>query len=396
MKKVVITGRGTISPMGQNPQEFWNNLLKNNSCISLIDNFDTSDSKIKVAGQIKKTDKLKIPKRLDHKIDKFIRYALYASDEAIKESKIVIDKNNSYNIGIFVGNNSGGWDISERGFKELYSLGANYVNPWQATAWFPAAPQGYISIVNKIHGYSKSFVADRCSGSVALKFAFESILDGKNNIVVYGGCEAPITKLGTVCYAQNESFYPGTECSDGSMPFSNKTHGEILAEGSTFLILEDSEVAIKRGAHIFAEVLGVNTNYGNYDKCMDDLLSKHKINYEDIDLFLPDGSGEYQADIIEENFVKNKLHKRTLVTIPKAQFGHMYGASTPTDMLASLFFMQNSYVTSTIGVYNTCNSVNILKKNQQKDIQIILLGGRSREGINSGILIRRWKNNDEE
>ena len=393
IKKIVLTGRGILNPLGLTLSEFRDGLFLNKNAIKQIEKFNVKNGKIQVAGQLSNVDYSFIPKRLNHKIDTFIRYALIASGQAIKESSLYLTNEDLYRIGVFVGNNSGGWDISERGFNELYNKGIEYINPWQATAWFPAAPQGFISIVNKIHGYSKSFVADRASGAMALKFGVDSIKSGLNDVIICGGSEAPVTPLATICYAQTGDFYQGTHYQKGTMPFLTKERGEVLGEGSAFLVLEEKEHAIKRNASIIAEIEGVVTNFGNnidaYTQCVERLLEQHNLEYSDIDLYIPEGCAEEKSDNIEAKFIDKKLAKQTLITVPKAAYGSLYGASTSTDIVSASIFMEEAKVSRTIGDYETIRNINILRNNTKKRIQRVLIMSRSREGSNVAILLRK-------
>lgn len=392
IRKVVLTGRGIQNPLGLTIDEFKKNLFLNKNSLAPIDSFTVKNGKIHIAGRLNNVDYMVIPKRLNHKIDTFIRYSLIATRQSLDNSFLCLDEEDSYKVGIFVGNNSGGWDISERGFYELYNKGIEYVNPWQATAWFPAAPQGFISIVNKIHGYSKSFVADRASGAVAIKFGIDSIKSGLNDIVICGGTEAPITPLATICYAQTGDFYEGRKYQEGTMPFSSNARGEVLGEGSSFLILEEMNHALKRNAPIIAELVDTATNFGNsvisYTKCVDSLLKKHHLKYSDIDLFIPEGCAEDKSDRIEAAFVKEKISDKTLITVPRAAYGNLYGASTPTDIIAASIFMTESKVSATIGDYKTIEDFSLLKKNTKRKLQYVLVTSRSRKGSNVAILLR--------
>ncbi|MFD1465666.1 beta-ketoacyl-[acyl-carrier-protein] synthase family protein [Lapidilactobacillus mulanensis] len=399
-KRVVITGMGTVNPLGNSVQNFWGNLVSGHVGIEDISRFEVENGLLKIAGQIHNLSDDLISKRIRRKIDTFIKYALVSSNEAINDSGIHISEDNAYEIGVFVGNNSGGWDISERGFKELYQSGADMVNPWQATAWFPAAPQGYISIINNIKGFSKSFVADKSSGAMAIKFGARSIEDGKNVVAICGGTEAPITKLATVCYAQTGEFHRGRDFSNGCKPFATNNHGTVLGEGSTFLVLEELEHALKRNAHIYAELIDskTTTDIANssmqYERCIKDLMVSNEIDVDKIDVILPEGNSSSTADSIEAAIIR-KLFKENDVTVPKAQFGHLYGASTPTDILSALLYMENDIITHTVGNYRTLNDIKLVKENKNKKVKNALIISRSREGVNVSLLLKKWTSCNE-
>ncbi|CAI2672183.1 3-oxoacyl-[acyl-carrier-protein] synthase 2 (plasmid) [Apilactobacillus kunkeei] len=398
MKRVVITGIGTINPLGNNTEEYWNNLCSNYCGINNISKVKIENDVIKVAGEIKNLNGVNIPKRLLRKIDTFTIYSLIASNEAIYDSKLNLNSEDLYKIGVFVGNNSGGWDISERGFTELYKLGAKYVNPWQATAWFPAAPQGYISIFNGLKGLSKSFVSDKSSGAVAISEAMRSIRHGYNDIVICGGCEAPINKLGITCMAQTGEFFSGNNLNMGTEPFNNHSNGQILSEGSSFLVMEELNHALNRKARIYGEVSSASMTMSNdncgidgYKRCVDNSLRKSELSYKDIDLFIPEGNSSFSSDMLESSFIKKYIDDNTKVTVPKSRFGHLYGASTPTDIVTSLLCIKHSTITPVLGNYKTMNDIKMVKNVVHKNINNSLLMSRSREGINVSIILKKFR-----
>lgn len=214
------------------------------------------------------------------------------------------------------------------------------VNPWQASAWYPAAAQGYIAIRYGIKGRSKTFVADRVSGFSALYFAISSILNEKNDVAIVGGTEAPITPFGVCCYYESGELSTSEEPDKACRPFDENSSGIVLGEGSTILVLEELEQAKKRGAKIYGEISGWAMNVGKYDdyesleKCMKDAILKGELNNEDIDLLVPEGNGAKISDYVEKTAINNiwgKNHKKLKTIIPKSLFGHLYGAATATD-----------------------------------------------------------------
>lgn len=202
--KVYVSGRGLVNPAGNSLNIFWNNILSGKQ---FYDDLEVKDNvPIKIAAIIKNFDVHEnLPKRIAIKTDTFTHYFLAAVKSAMEESGLVINESNENSVGIIFGNNSGGWKICERGFEELFCQSYSMVNPWQATAWFQTAGQGYASIIYGIKGFSKTFVADRVSGAAALYCAIQSLKLERNKTVVVGGSEAPLTGLGAICYNEGAS-----------------------------------------------------------------------------------------------------------------------------------------------------------------------------------------------
>ena len=186
-RRAVITGIGVVNPAGIGKDAFWRSMVEGRSALAPISRFDASRFPVRVAGQINGFEaKDFIPRRFIVKTDRFTHFALAAAELALADARLDLGNEDLHRVGVWFGNNAGGWDICERGFHELYREGATLVNPWQATAWFPTAPQGYLTIRYGIRGYSKSFVCDRASGASALYFAERAIRLGHNDVILAG------------------------------------------------------------------------------------------------------------------------------------------------------------------------------------------------------------------
>jgi 3-oxoacyl-(acyl-carrier-protein) synthase len=169
--RAVITGLGIVNALGTGHEQFWPALIAGRRAVAGITRFDPEGLPVSLAAEIHGFEASEwVPRRLMAKSDRFAHFALAASDLAVSDSGLRMDDLDLTRVGICFGNNSGGWDLCERGFSEYYGEGPTMVNPWQATAWFPTAPQGFVSIRWGLRGYSKSFACDRASGASALFF----------------------------------------------------------------------------------------------------------------------------------------------------------------------------------------------------------------------------------
>jgi 3-oxoacyl-[acyl-carrier-protein] synthase II len=397
---MVITGIGIVNPCGIGKEEFWNNVTKGESSIKTIERFNTEGYPLKVAGEISGFNPGKyINKRILKKVDVFTHYALVATEFALYDANFEINKSNEYKSGIFFGNNSGGWDVCEQGFKEMYNDGPQMVNPWQATAWFPTAAQGYISINYKIKGFSKTFIADRVSGSAALYYAMFSILSGKNEVAIVGGTEAPLTPFGTICYHESGEMSTESEPKNALRPFDLKSSGIVLGEGSTVLILEELEYAKKRNAKIYGELLGSSITYGKptesigIEKCINKTLKKSGLSINDIGLIIPEGNGAKICDEAETKAI-NKICKDSKVDVitPKTLYGHLYGAALPTDIACALLNLQSGKlpICKNTTDESKCINFNLTNANELQ-CNNILVNSRSREGVNVSFVVSKFK-----
>ena len=400
--RVVITGIGIVNAAGIGKDEFWSNVTEGKSAICNISRFDATGFPTQVAGEIKDFNPADfIPRRLLIKTDTFTHYALAAADLAIKDAELDLEKEDSYRTGVWFGNNAGGWDIAERGFYELYNDGPTMVNAWQATAWFPTAAQGYVTIRYGIRGYSKSFVCDRASGASALYFGVKSILLGHNDIVIAGGSEAPITRFGMTCYYETGEVSAATDPSKAYLPFDRNRSGMVLGEGSTVLVLESEEHAIRRGAKIYGEVLSgsmttdVDPTKGiHFERCMREALKRAELLSTDIDVVFAEGCGTQISDSVEAEAIANVFSSEAPnvpVTVPKSLFGHLYGASCATEVACSLMSMESGKLPTTekIDQPDPDYKLNFVTQPESRPVSLTLVNSRAREGVNASFVISK-------
>ena len=396
-RRVAITGIGVVNPAGIGQEAFWESVSSGASAIRPIQRFDPEQFPVQVAGELdgfRATDFF--PRRLAVKTDTFIHYSLAATKLALQDAQVdPAQAENPYRIGIFFGNNSGGWDISERGWYEFHQEGPQQTNPWQATAWFPAGAQGFVSIFFGLKGYSKSFVCDRASGAYGLLFGSRSIELGHCDLALAGGTEAPISRLGLTCYLGT-----GDVARDGIYrPFDRARSGLLLGEGSTVLVLEEFEHARQRGVGIYGEVLGGATAsdhdpgaHQGFVRTMRRALEQSSTGPRAVDLILAEGSGSPLGDLVEARAVMEVFGERAAevpVTVPKATYGHLYGASGASELACGLLAMKTGIVPPTLGYSepDPACPLYIVTRPERRAVSTVLLNARSREGVNVSLVV---------
>jgi len=200
MDKIAVTGIGIVSPSGIGKRQFWANIKSGRSFIKEITRFDASKYLSRIAGQIDDLEKYShVSERLLKKIDAFSHMALIAAEMSLQDAGIDIKNEDPSLIGIFLGNAIGGWLYAETELRDLYIEGREGVSPYMASAWFPAAPQGQVSIYYGIKGFSKTVVADRAGSSMAIGYARKVLSKNKLNMILAGGMEAPVTPYALLC-----------------------------------------------------------------------------------------------------------------------------------------------------------------------------------------------------
>ncbi len=409
MDRIAITGVGVVSPSGIDKRKFWSNVKKGRSAVKVIDRFDASRYPSHLAGQVHELDAYsKVSSRLLKKIDLFAHMALVASELAIEDAGIDMQSENLKRAGIFMGNAIGGWLYAETELRDLYLEGREGVSPFMASAWFPAAPQGQISIHYGIKGYSKTIVADRASSLMAIGYGAKNLKKGHNDFILAGGMEAPVTPYALLCCNTSGMLTKNNKAADTAYkPFDKNRDGFAIAEGAGCLILEPLERVRGRQTSVLGFVAGFGTTtdgVSRIDPADDGLQLSRAIRLaledaqcapEDIDYICADGDGTVLGDRTETMAIKqvfNSHAKKIPVTAPKSVFGNMLGASGAVDVITTLLAMESGIVPPTIN-YQTpdpeCDLDYCPNKCQAKEINKALVLNRGRGGINVALVLAK-------
>jgi len=412
MNKIAITGIGIVSPSGMDKRSFWANIKAGRSAVEKITRFDASKYPSHIAGMVHDLDAYSnVSSRLLKKIDVFSHMALVASQMAIEDAELDLAKENLKRAGIFMGNAIGGWLYGETELRDLYMEGREGVSPFMASAWFPAAPQGQISIQYQIKGYSKTVVADRASSLMAIAYAAKTILRGKDDFIFAGGMEAPVTPYALLCcntsgMLTQRNDYPQT----AYRPFDKTRDGYAIAEGAGVLILESHERVQKRNARVYANIIGYGTTTDGVDRIQPASDGKElgraiQIALEDaglepsqIDYVCADGAGTVLSDLSETRGIKHAFNshaKKIPVSVPKSIFGNMLGASGALDVITTVLAMEHSMIPPTINYLEPdpeCDLDYCPNKAQAKEIKNALVISRGRGGINCALVLQKEEN----
>ncbi|PIQ90045.1 MAG: hypothetical protein COV71_06520 [Candidatus Omnitrophica bacterium CG11_big_fil_rev_8_21_14_0_20_41_12] len=408
MEKIAITGIGVVSPSGIGKRQFWANLKSGRSFIKEITRFDASLYPSHIAGQIDDLEKYShISERLLKKIDAFSHMALVSSELALQDAGIDIKNEDPSLVGIFLGNAIGGWLYAETELRDLYLEGREGVSPYMASAWFPAAPQGQVSIYYGIKGFSKTIVSDRASSSMALGYARKVLAKNKLNMILAGGMEAPVTPYALLCCntygaLSNNNANPAA----AYRPFDQGRSGFVIGEGAGIVVMENIERAKKRGANILGIISGYGTSCDGVDRinCASDgkelaraikiALADAKANPEEIDYISLDGLAVELWDDSEIKALKSVFGdnlKNIPLSCPKSMFGNLLGASGVLDMIIALLTMEHGLVTPTINLEKPAlNNLNyVARESKEYKVNKSLIISRGRGGINSVLVVEK-------
>ncbi len=410
LKKIAITGIGIVAPSGMDKKVFWANIKAGRSEIKNIDRYDSSLYPSHIGGQIHQLDAYShVSSRLLQKIDPFSHMALIASELALKDAGIDLTKENLNNIGIFMGNALGGWLYGETELRDLYIEGREGVSPYMASAWFPAAPQGQVSIYYGIKGYSKTIVSDRASSLMAIGHAIKVLSKGKLDFILAGGMEAPMSPYGLLCCNTNgELSENNAHPSEAYRPFDKASDGFVVGEGAGMMILEPQERAKKRDKKVFAYITGYGTTCDGVDRIKPDISGKELARAirmalddagykpKDIDYISLDGAATKEGDVSEVNAIKEvfgNLAKTIPASAPKTMFGNLLGASGAVDMIITMLAMEHNMIPPTLNLKDidpACSGLDFVRdKAREHVINKALVISRGRAGINAVLTLEK-------
>jgi 3-oxoacyl-(acyl-carrier-protein) synthase len=408
MEKIAVTGLGVVAPSGIGKRQFWANIKAARSFVKEITRFDSSKYPAHIAGQIDDLEKYShVSQRLLKKIDAFSHMALIASELALEDAGIDIKKEDPNLVGIFLGNAIGGWMYAETELRDLYIEGRDGVSPYMASAWFPAAPQGQVSIYYGIKGFSKTIVADRASSSMAIGYARKTLLKNKLNMILAGGMEAPVTPYALLCC----NTYGGLSQNNNNpekayRPFDKKRDGFVIAEGAGIIVMENLQRASQRKAKALAIISGYAATCDGKDRINPDAsgielaraismaLVEAEVKPEEIDYISLDGLAVDIWDKSEVSAIKSIFGDKAKIipaSCPKSMFGNLLGASGALDLIIAILAMEHNLVPPTINLDEPDpDGLNYIRQEPKEyPVNKALIISRGRGGINSVLVIEK-------
>lgn len=410
-ERVAITGVGIVAPCGLKKETFWANLKRGASFIDEISRFDASLYPSRIAGQVHELDHYThLSGRLIKKIDVFSHMGLVASEQALQDARIDLDNTDKNRVGVFMGNAIGGWLFAETELRDMYIEGREGISPYMASAWFPAAPQGQITIYYGFKGYSKTIVADKASSALAVWYAAKTVAQDKNDLILAGGMEAPVTPYALLSANTYGSLSRNNlNYKQAYKPYDLYRDGFVLGEGSGVVALEKESRARKRGVPVYGFIQGVGFSSDGYhsvryrpdseslEYALKECLNDAGWRKEEVDYICLDGEATVVGDHLETQALKNVFGAsidKIALSAPKSMFGNLLGAQTAVDLIATLLSMKNSVVLPTINYQMQdpyCDLDYTLNKAVSRKINKALIIARGRGGINVVLAVGKGK-----
>ncbi len=367
-KRVVVTGLGLVSPLGTGSFELYQKFLNGENGIRKITKFDTEGFSSKIAGEVDFDEGAYISPKESRKMDNFIKYAIAASEIAINDSGLKIDDSNRNEIGVLIGSGIGGLNYIEQQYKTLIERGPRRVSPFFIPSVIINLASGAVSIRLGAKGPNNSVVTACATGTNSIGDAFKIIQRGDAVAMIAGGCEAAITPLAVAGFSQMKALSTRNEEPEkASRPFDKERDGFVIGEGAGVLILEELGHALKRGAKIYAEIVGYGMSGDAYHitapaedgdgarRAMESAIKDAGIKPEEIDYVNAHGTSTYYNDKIETKAIKDlfKEHAYKLkINSTKSMTGHLLGGAGGVEaaILALTLFTGKAHPTRNLEV----------------------------------------------
>ncbi len=364
-RRVVITGIGAITPIGNNIEEFWNGIKTQKCGIDEITRLDTSDLKVKLAAEVKDFNAEEhFDKRTARRMDLYSQYAVVASREALKSSGITEENTDMTRVGIVIGSGIGGLVTMQKDIGACETKGPDRVSPMFIPMGIANMATGNVAIDLGLKGESVAMVTACASGTHSIGESYRMIKHGYQDAVVAGGTEAPITKVGIAGFQNIKALTTTTDKNRASIPFDAERSGFVMGEGAGVVVLEELEHAKRRGAHIYAEIVGYGASSDAYHitspspdgegaaRAMKSAIEDAKISPENITYINAHGTSTHLNDVGETMAIKKVLgeeaSKKVLVSSTKGNTGHLLGAAGGVEAIVCIKAIEENYVPATI------------------------------------------------
>lgn len=365
-RRVVVTGLGAITPIGNNVEAFWNGLKEKKVGIGPITYFDTADYKAKLAGEVKDFDpKQYMDPKAAKRMEKFCQFAVCAAKEAIEDAGLNMEQEDPFRVGVSVGSGIGSLQSVEREYSKMLQKGPNRVNPLLVPLMISNMAAGNVSIQFGMRGKCINVVTACATGTHSIGEAFRTIQYGDADVMIAGGTEASITPIGVAGFAALTALSTSEDPMRASIPFDKDRNGFVMGEGAGIVVLESLEHAQARGAKIYAELAGYGATGDAYHitspaedgsgaaKAMEMAIADAGLKPEDVDYINAHGTSTHHNDLFETKAIKLALgdHAGNVkINSTKSMIGHLLGAAGGVEFITCVKSIEESFVHATAGL----------------------------------------------
>ena len=408
-RRVVVTGLGAVTPIGNNVDDFWTSVKAGKIGFDHITKFDTTDYKCHIAAELKDFNPQDfMDRKAAKRMEPFSQYAVAAAKQAIDDSGLVIVKEDPYMVGCAIGSGIGSLQAMERETQKLYEKGPNRVNPLLVPLMICNMAAGNVSIQFGLKGKSINDVTACATGTNTIGEAYRSIQYGEADVMVAGGTEGSVCPIGIAGFTALTALSTVDDPAKCSLPFDKNRSGFVMGEGAGVVILEELEHAKARGAKIYAEVVGYGCSSDAYHitspqedgagaaRAMTNAMSDAGVTPADVKYINAHGTGTHHNDLFETRAIKLAFGDEAAnlkINSTKSMIGHLLGAAGAVEFITCVKEIQDGFIHKTVG-YETPDEeidLNYCKDSYEEPVEYALSNSLGFGGHNASILLKAYK-----
>lgn len=408
-RRVVVTGLGAVTPIGNNVDDFWTSVKAGKIGFDHITKFDTTDYKCHIAAELKDFNPQDfMDRKAAKRMEPFSQYAVAAAKQAIDDSGLDIEKEDPYMVGCAIGSGIGSLQAMERETQKLYEKGPNRVNPLLVPLMICNMAAGNVSIQFGLKGKSINDVTACATGTNTIGEAYRSIQYGEADVMVAGGTEGSVCPIGIAGFTALTALSTVDDPAKCSLPFDKNRSGFVMGEGAGVVILEELEHAKARGAKIYAEVVGYGCSLDAYHitspqedgagaaRAMTNAMSDAGVTPADVKYINAHGTGTHHNDLFETRAIKLAFGDEAAnlkINSTKSMIGHLLGAAGAVEFITCVKEIQDGFIHKTVG-YETPDEeidLNYCKDSYEEPVEYALSNSLGFGGHNASILLKAYK-----
>ncbi|KAA6453318.1 beta-ketoacyl-ACP synthase II [Bacillus swezeyi] len=409
-KRVVITGLGALSPLGNDVKTSWNNAVDGVSGVGPITRVNADEYPAKVAAELKD---FKIEDYMDkkeaRKMDRFTQYAVVSAKMAVEDAKLDINDKIADRVGVWVGSGIGGLETLEQQFETFLTKGPRRVSPFFVPMMIPDMATGQISIALGAKGVNSCTVTACATGTNSIGDAFKVIQRGDADVMISGGTEAPLTRMSFAGFSANKALSTNPDPKTASRPFDKNRDGFVMGEGAGIVVLEELEHALNRGAHIYAEVVGYGSTGDAYHitapapngeggvRAMKEAIKDSGLTPEAVDYINAHGTSTPYNDKFETIAIKEVFGEhayKLAVSSTKSMTGHLLGAAGGIEAIFSVLAIKEGIIPPTINIETPdedCDLDYVPDQARRQDVNVVLSNSLGFGGHNATLIFKKYE-----
>jgi 3-oxoacyl-[acyl-carrier-protein] synthase II len=409
-RRVVVTGLGAVTPVGNDVETAWKNLINGVSGVGPLTRLNADEYPAKVAGEVKDFNiEVYIDKKDARKMDRFTHFAVAAATMAVKDANLTINDENAERVGVWIGSGIGGMETFENQFETFLNRGYKRVSPFFVPMMIPDMAAGQVSIMLGAKGINSCTVTACATGTNSIGDAFKVIQRGDADVMVTGGAEAPITRMSVAGFCANTALSTNPDPKTASRPFDANRDGFVIGEGAGIVVLEELEHAKARGAKIYAEIIGYGATGDAYHitapapggeggaRAMKMAINDGGVTPGVVDYVNAHGTStgyndKYETAAIKEVFGDNAY--KVAVSSTKSMTGHLLGAAGGVEAIFTVLAIKEGVLPPTINLETPdpdCDLDYVPNQARQKDINIAMSNSLGFGGHNATIVFRKYQ-----